>query len=348
MKKKPFSLVLPSALLAVLMLWLLPGRATALGGLDPSRAVSLTLSSIYDGSALPDVRVRIYRVAKVTASGSFSLTEEFAATKVDVSGKTDLAKVAQTLPGGIALNGIAPIASGSSGQGGELSFPGLEAGLYLVLADRTGVGGYTYIFSPTLLALPSQSGGLWEYDVTASVKPERVPGAGSGQPTSYQAVKRWADLDHEEERPDHVTVEILKDGVHDSTQILSRRNNWTCRWSDEGGDGSWLVAERDIAKGYTVTAIREGGVFVVTNSYTEDLGEGEAPEGGSPGVSPSPGEPSAEIPEESTPANGGPSSPGLPQTGQLWWPVPLMSGLGLVLFGVGYAMRRKGGGRHEE
>lgn len=348
MKKKPFSLVLPSALLAALMLWLLPGRAAAVGGLDPSRAVSLTLSCIYGGEALPDVWVRVYRVAQVAASGRFVLTEEFAGTKVDVSGKTDLAKVAQTLPGGIALNGIAPTASGSSGQGGELSFPGLEAGLYLVLADRAGVGGYAYVFSPALLALPSQSGGLWEYDVTASVKPERVPGAGSGQPVSYQVVKHWADLDHEEGRPDQVTVEILKDGVHDSTQVLSEQNNWTCRWSDEGGDGSWLVAERDIAKGYTVTVIWEGGAFVVTNSYTEDLGEGETPEGGNPGVSPSPGAPSAEIPEESTPADGGPPSAGLPQTGQLWWPVPLMSGLGLVLFGFGYTVRRKGGDRHEE
>lgn len=354
-----------AALIGALLLCLLPGRADAASRFDPTRAVSLTLSYVYDGVALPGVQVRVYRVARVTSSGRYVLTKDFADTKVDVSGKTDWTKVAQTLPGGIALYGIAPTVSGSSDDGGGLSFRELAAGLYLVLADRISVGGYTYTFSPTLLALPSLSGtDLWEYevaavpasdwvyDVTAKTKPDRNPGGsgggvggGIGQLVSYQVVKHWADLDHEEERPASVTIEILKNGARYTTQTLSERNNWTYEWSDKDDGSDWLVAERDIAEDYTVTVTEEGMTFVVTNSYTEEMEEEAPPEGAAPSEPPGPGESAA--PPDGIPTGAVPT-PSLPQTGQLWWPVPLMSALGLVLFGLGWAMRRKDGRRHEE
>ncbi|MCR4644606.1 MAG: LPXTG cell wall anchor domain-containing protein [Oscillospiraceae bacterium] len=31
----------------------------------------------------------------------------------------------------------------------------------------------------------------------------------------------------------------------------------------------------------------------------------------------------------------------LPQTGQLWWPVPILAGGGLLLFGAGLYLRKK-------
>ena len=58
---------------------------------------------------------------------------------------------------------------------------------------------------------------------------------------------------------------------------------------------------------YTVTYTAKGTVLTVTNTY-------KAP------------------PEK-------PDEPDLPQTGILWWPVPVMAGLGIVFFGAGWLRR---------
>ena len=64
---------------------------------------------------------------------------------------------------------------------------------------------------------------------------------------------------------------------------------------------------------------REGITFVVTNTYDEDVPDEPTP------ISPSePDEP----------------EPNLPQTGQLWWPVPLLICAGLLFVIVGLVRRR--------
>lgn len=373
MKRKPRLLGVSMALLWALLLSLLPGRASAASQFDQSRKVSLTLSYVYDSVALPGVQVSIYQVAVMNKSGRYSLTSNFANTKVDVTGKTDWTKVAQTLPGGIALYSISATASAGSDAKGQVSFTGLAPGLYLILANRITMDGYIYTFSPTLLPLPSLGAddrwtydvsanpeSNWVYDVTANTKPGRNPSSGSGgggggsegvQYVSYQIIKRWVDLGYETNRPKSVTIEILKNGVPYTTQILSDENNWTYNWTapDDGSD--WLVVERDTGKAYTVTVTESEGVFVVTDSYTEELEEDPLPEGPAPTESPVPEDPANGNQDGSTPADSNtPVMPtgNLPQTGQLWWPVPLMSAGGLVLFALGWAMRRKGGHGHEE
>lgn len=64
---------------------------------------------------------------------------------------------------------------------------------------------------------------------------------------------------------------------------------------------------------YTVTVTREGVTFVVTNTYTGDT----------PAAPP-----------------GKPAEPKLPQTGQLWWPVPVLLAVGLLLVLIGLICRR--------
>jgi hypothetical protein len=91
--------------------------------------------------------------------------------------------------------------------------------------------------------------------------------------------------------------------------------------------------ERNIAEAYEVTVTGSATAFVVTNSYLTELPEEPGPGGPDPGESPEPGTP---------PPDGGTTGPTLPQTGQLWWPVPVLSAAGLLLFGLGWAWRAKG------
>ena len=78
--------------------------------------------------------------------------------------------------------------------------------------------------------------------------------------------------------------------------------------------GQQDVIEKELKK-YTVETVREGDVFVVTNTYG----------GNSPG---------------------GSADPTLPQTGQLWWPVPVMIAAGMLFVAVGL-IRRRGNGNEK-
>ena len=49
-----------------------------------------------------------------------------------------------------------------------------------------------------------------------------------------------------------------------------------------------------------------------------------------------------------TPSNPGEPGEEVPQTGQLWWPVPILAVSGMALFLLGWARQRKWSGSHEE
>lgn len=146
--------------------------------------------------------------------------------------------------------------------------------------------------------------------------------------------KIWDDSGHTENRPQEVVVQLLKDGVVSSTVTLSASNNWSYTWSGLDANSNWQIVERDVANGYTVLVEREGDLFRVTNTYQEDVpvtppstGESEAPPSAE-SIEPAP-EPEPE-PEEK-----------LPQTGMLWWPVPVLACGGISLFFAGWARRRR-------
>ena len=98
--------------------------------------------------------------------------------------------------------------------------------------------------------------------------------------------------------------------------MLNAANNWRYIWENLDDRSTWTLVEEKV-DGYTVSITREGVTFVVTNTYVP-----ETPN------TPPPTEP------------GKPDQPSLPQTGQLWWPVPLLLVGGLLLVVIGLIRRR--------
>lgn len=103
------------------------------------------------------------------------------------------------------------------------------------------------------------------------------------------------------------------DQIYD-TVSLSADNNWRYEWTDLDGSYEWTVVEKE-TEGYTVEVSRESDTYVITNTYDE---------------------PTPTVQEKTT----------LPQTGQLWWPVPVLTAAGLILIVIGLVRRR--GGNDEE
>ena len=222
-----------------------------------------------------------------------------------------LRSLAQTLDAYVARDKLTPLLSQKTGEDGMVSFEGLSPGLYLVLGESYTQDNTVYTPSPMLFYLPSQGeDGGWEYEVTASCKfdQEEITDA----TVSRKVQKVWKDSGNQSKRPEMVFVQLLENGAVVDTVALSEENNWEYTWEGLDASSRWQVAETNVPDGYTVTVTQEGTLFVVTNTY--------------PGKTP----------------------PKLPQTGLLWWPVPLLACAGLVLVIAGAAARRRGRGSHEK
>ena len=133
-----------------------------------------------------------------------------------------------------------------------------------------------------------------------------------GNTIARKVLKIWDDDGNTQNRPEEITVQLLRDGQIYDTVVLSDGNNWRYTWENLDADSKWTVVEKDVDDRYSVKVTLEGITFVVTNTLPD-------------------------VPPPPPPEN----PPHLPQTGQLWWPVPVLmaAGLALVLFGV---LRRKG------
>ena len=329
MKTKKWRKMLGSLLACLLLAALLPTAAMARGLIDTGKPVSLTVRYPCKG-----ITFRLYRVAEVSAYGEYTLTGDFQDDPVTLK-QPDQAgwrALAATLDGYAARDQRKPLATRETDANGQLIFSGLEAGMYLVTWQKHTTSGYTYTPVPFLVSLPGLDGeDNWVYDVTAGPKydREKVPVRPGAVTVDRKVLKVWEDDGAEDARPESITVQLLRNGKVYDTVTLSGKNRWSYAWDGLSKDDTWQVVEADVPEEYTVTVSREGITFVVTNTLTEELPDEPTPEG-----------PLPEVPEENIPDEPVPQGPALPQTGVLWWPVPLLACAGMALFLAGWARRR--------
>lgn len=318
-----------TALLSLAMICSLFISARAAAEIDPNRAGSLEVHfALDDGTELTGMQFDLYRVAEVHADGSTRLCEDFAALDMDISltPTDDWAVLTSRAANLVRRNGLEPEQSVSLNEKGVARFPEpgkeLLPGIYLVISQTMETGSGTICCRPTLAALPLDDGG-WNYRVL--VKPK---GGVISAEDHLEVLKIWDDQGLEDQRPQSVIVDLYCDDVLVDTQELSADNQWQYRWepvpvwrslgqAGEGpgssvtveGEHSWYVVERNAdpyQRSYTLNGSRR---IVITNTRHP----------------------------ETPPAPGG----NLPQTGALWWPVPVLALSGLFLLVLGKAMAKR-------
>lgn len=328
-----------AALLSVLAgFLLLPLQALAAGSIDLNRDASLSISYQDGDTSLVGAEFDIFLVATVDEYGELTTTKDFSQFHVNIRGKNDEAwrTLASTLEGYVLRDAISPADSAKTNDKGSVSFPGtgksLKAGLYFVLGHRHTQNGYRYDPAPFMVMLPGldKENNIWVYDVTVNAKfdSSQISDNPDDHTISRKVLKVWADDGHEKDRPKEVVVQLLRDGKVYDTVTLNAANNWRYTWTGLNDRYTWSIVEKEL-EGYTVEVTREGITFVVTNTCDEDIPDEPAP------IAPAtPDEPTA--PDE--PAT--PAKPTLPQTGQLWWPVPILISAGLLFVVIGLVRRR--------
>lgn len=308
-------------LCAVMLATLFSVNAFAAGSIDTDKAVSLTLSYKSGEKSLSEAKFSLYLVASVDEFGNFTVTEQFKKynVNIDIKGKNDeeWRKVASTLEGYILRDKLTPADSGKTDKNGELTFPTKEEiklypGLYIVVGERHRQEIYLYDAASFMVMLPTEdlTQNVWNYDVKVNVKLDYEKEWKEDDTTSLKVLKVWKDSGFETKRPKEISVQLLRNGKAYETVKLNAKNNWRYTWNNLDDNYNWTVVEKE-QNGYIVTTVKEGITFVITNTY---------PGGGT-------------TPEK-------PVKPNLPQTGQLWWPVPVMFSVGLLFVVIGLVLKR--------
>lgn len=322
--------IMGALLTLITIVLLLPVQALAAGGIDLNRGARLTISYQDGSTSIVEAGFSIYQVATVNETGKLTTAPDFSQFNVNIGGQNDTAwnTLATTLEGYVLRDAVPPTDTGKTSNLGMLSFPNgakkLTAGLYLVIGFRHTQNEYIYDAQPFMVMLPSldKESNDWLYEVTVNPKyDKRHKPSGSDDTITRKVLKVWKDEGHTKDRPKEVVVQLLRNGRVYDTVTLNAGNQWRYTWTDLDDAYVWRVVEKQL-EGYTVAVTREGVTFVVTNTYIEEPPEPDFP----PPNPPPPPDP--------------PGKPSLPQTGQLWWPVPALLAAGMLLLIVGLVRRR--------
>lgn len=132
----------------------------------------------------------------------------------------------------------------------------------------------------------------------------------SVKPSRIHVLKVWKK-DNKKSRPKSIEVCLLRsDGIVVDKVVLNSDNQWSTTWDHLSTLYTYRVMETSVPSGYKESCTREKDTIVLTNTgnFTDKV------------------EKKDEV---------------LPNSGQLWWPVPVLLFVGLVLFGLGRHLKNE-------
>ncbi len=238
------------------------------------KSCSLTISYSCEESSFSALKVRLYKIADVSANYQYTLTPSFEKSTLVLNRIQNVSEwnvIRSTLETYILANKVNADVTAVTNQDGNVSFETLKSGLYLAIAERTTKEDVTYIFDSALIALPGLgSDGLWQYQVAAKAKCTIIPPPENDEKIEFKVTKLWKGDNGKTDRPKSIEVEIFRNGISYKTVNLSEDSHWTYRWEAKNDGSDWKIVERNIPAGYTMTVEERETSFVLTNTLNRD------------------------------------------------------------------------------
>ena len=193
---------------------------------------------------------------------------------------------------------------------------GIEADAY-VTSDSVGNASFTgletgiylvvgkEVFKDGVFYMPQVSLVSLSGDLSVDLKYET-----SVKPSRIHVLKVWKK-DNKKSRPKSIEVCLLRsDGIVVDRVVLNSDNQWSYTWNHLSTSYTYSVMETSVPSGYKESCTREKDTIVLTNTGSDKY--------------------RVEKKDEV-----------LPNSGQLWWPVPVLLFVGLVLFGLGRHLKNE-------
>lgn len=279
---------------------------------DETYQKSIEIVCENDGIVMENLELSIYSCAE-NRNMEYFLNDDFANSGVifDSSSSSALQSTANSLANVVHSDNITPLATATTDEYGKAQFSNLQNGVYLICGQTFSTDTTEFKFSPMIVEISYATEDLvisyGKFTATDIPQPEK---------TRYSVKKIWkSESDDSLARPTSISVEIYCDGELFDTVTLNSENNWSAFWESDQTDVQWSVKEIDIPTDYTVSYSNDGTAFEVVNTYSKTT---------------------------PPPADNPPSEPDIPQTGQLWWPVPLMIIAGILFVALGLKIGFKG------
>lgn len=257
----------------------------------------------------------LYRIANYSEFGEFTLLEPFSnySIKLDNLDNEGWRELASTLSGYIERDNLQPFDIKQTDNKGFLKWENIAKGLYLIVGETIKDNQYIYTPMPVLITVPNLGvDGEWCYQPVVRPKYKKSL-IENNKKVERTVIKIWDDKENEQYRPKAIEVQLLKDGQIYDTVTLDEKNNWEYSWKNLSTQFQWNVIEKKVPNNYTVTSIQENNDFIITNTYHKK---------------------NIDISDEDKNLN----QEKLPFTGQVWWPVPLFIGIGLLF--IVYGMKK--------
>lgn len=287
--------------------------AFAAGPVDLHRDAAISIKCIADNGKIKQMPLEIFKVADALESGEFQLTEDFekysSFLDLNALGNDNGDKIAGTLKGYVRRDKLTPADTVKTDDEGKAVFIG-KPGIYLVIASKVEVKNGTFDIVPFLVGTPyCDDSNNWVYDIDAfpKCKFDKIK-----KPLKdISVVKVWKDSGAESNRPEKIVVQLVKDRKVEQEILLSDDNSWRYKWKNLDAKADYSVVEKPV-EGYKTVIDTENDSFKITNSYIDN-----------------------KTPEKEK------KDKKLPQTGLLWWPVPVFIIAGLIMIFAGLYSKNK-------
>lgn len=269
-----------------------------------------------------------YKVASFSETGVFEVEEPFTKYVGEITGLDKLDEMdaegwsllASSLDKLVVTEGMEPTKIFETNEEGNFYWDNIPKGLYLIVGDPTMDEEKIYTPNPTLITVPNRDvDGNWNSYV--EVEHTKYAEEDVKEYTDLEVEKIWEDNNDEyKKRTEEIIVSLYKGEEKVESVPLNKENNWTYTWDDLeiAEDIKWSIKEEDVPEGYTSAISEEGMKIRIINTYHKETSS------------------STSSPTTSTPSGR------LPQTGQLWWPVPFLAILGIAFFAIGWVRRNSG------
>lgn len=301
------------AVLAVIMLLTasVGTFAFAAGSIDLDARGELIIEYVYEGRPVSGAGFYLYRVADLDEDGAVTLCGPFADYPVDTKDLSQdaMRDMAATLDAFAKRDALNPDYVAVVDEHGFAVIEDLEVGLYLISAEKYIGEDGMYSSTAALAPIPARQNpdSDWFYSVSVLPKCKFQPHGGMGV-TTRKVIKIWDDKGNEANRPDNLKVSLLCNGIIYDTVELNAENGWSYVWTDLWSGEDWMIVEH-VPEGYSVLISVEGLITHIKNTNT-------------------------------TPPPPPTNPPDTPQTGVLWWPMPILLIVGVVFIALGVKLRK--------